>query len=480
MTEFIDTSTENEHTFSRRFPLHVLKWIHSVLVKHEMRTGDPFVLINRRYIDTVLKDPQCIELFAAMNLGFAPEMNFLDTVAWSPQYGLADSLNHQYHRNARLEATTEDIGPANAASAIERRFFMRKTSPLISEDFVRYFSTKIAADWPRDNASFVLDVAVVPILPAADLPGLRELLGPNVNGSEATLRKLTGDFIARIRFGADFRIWVGAEDIGGWSIDEAGLSLDFLVHDWGVKLYERPMSTADKITLAPAEIVSVRNGWSVIVDFDISTLLEAHMAPEFVIEPYVPTRPLGGWSFSHSATASLMDAFVGSGLDDYPTDVRHADFDGLELRAEDGLVLALGRVEGCPVLLRYTGFVFAAHSCKALFERASVHDAAMWSKAAPVKVQMAIKPSDLVGHYILQLLDRSTAIELVIDGRIRDPDGNSIGFWFADRGAVRLFGIPGLRTGLVGQFQRRNNRLHLSGWGWRDIQNAVTFALEMT
>ncbi len=68
LTHFIDLMNETGSTYTRRMHPRVMQWAHSVLVKHKMRTGDPFLLMSRRFVDTILHNSDCNELFAASDL----------------------------------------------------------------------------------------------------------------------------------------------------------------------------------------------------------------------------------------------------------------------------------------------------------------------------------------------------------------------------------------------------------------------------
>lgn len=477
MLEFIDTSSENNHTYTRKLPLHVLKWIHSVLVKHNMRTGDPFSTLDKKYISTVLHNKECIELFSAMNMGFGPEMNFIDTVAMSPQYNLRYSLGHQYYRTPLYEAIESDIGPADNAASIDRKFFMRKTSPVISGPFIKYFSDKVSEDWDRKNTSLVLNATTDDGLPTAMMPGARDLLGDRLAGVTGRLRDLKGQVIADITFGLDGALSAGPDPLGRWNLTEEGLIADFAVHNWGRKVYQRVVSNADTLTLAAAEIASARNAWGVFIDLDLSVLWDAQPAPTWILEPYSLDSHECAWNISHSADASLLRAFGREALEDYPVPVVVAAAGPLEMRQAGDQFFALTQIDQSPVLLKYDGFAFADRAAKAIFERASVEDLALWDDATPTSINIGLQTESIVGRYTLELLDQSRIVTLGADGRILDIDGAPLGWWMTSKAGLQVFGVPGLRSGLAGQFQMVSGALRLSGWGWRDLQNAVTFVL---
>ncbi|WP_342110955.1 hypothetical protein [Methylobacterium sp. SI9] len=472
LTNFVDLMNETGHTYSRRSHPRTIKWIHSVLSRHNLRTGDPFVLMSRRFVDTILTDPGCQELFAACDVGFAPEMNFFDTVSYTPSYGLLYELSHQYFRTATNIASEADVPAASFAAEVQKLLFMRKMLPEVSAPFIRNFADLIVEE--QGCGSFFISARtahqdVAKCLP----PELIDFLPADMVGLRFRLRDLRGQVHFAGSFGVDGTLWHDGDILseGTWQTTSNGISVLF---SWGRKDFEQIATDGSKLILPPSEIVSVRNAWGLFMEIDLKELVSRKPASPVVTAVFTPDQ-VDGWASSFSLESAILSNFEHADPSDYPAAISRPIVSVTEIRHVRGRYLALAEVDGFPALARLHTVSFADGRAAWTWQRASAECLELWKSAISGPASIELRPVDLVGRYEIRAMSALSDIALLADGRIVDATDADLGFWHAEGGAVWFFGIPGLPVARASQFQFNDEGWTLSGWAQQTLAKTVSF-----
>ncbi|RYZ86880.1 MAG: hypothetical protein EOP06_13690, partial [Proteobacteria bacterium] len=364
--EFVDTSAENGFTFSRRADPIQMAWAHKVISQYNFRIGEPFVTLSRRFVSTMLHDDRCIELMAAMNHGFGPEMNAFDTIGMSDQFELEDDFGHLYIRNANITATDEDVEAALSASENENAFFMRKTLPTGSAKFIDFFSKRISEEWPQDDEFYA--TSEPHSLGSASIPSIEEVLSVVEDGAGLSLRDLFDRPLGAYTMHKDGEV----RDLNGhpvikWSVDDNSLILEF---EWGSKKFHRVSAKPGKLVFAPDEIVSAATEWSIFAEVGLGprhlgaqTLIVGN---KITLSDLKKARP---WKISHSEHAALLGSFERLDDPEYPVPVKspNAAMDNLPPLAFHGVAFADQR---CSIVLRSLGTTSSQSSSGSIGPRA--------------------------------------------------------------------------------------------------------------
>lgn len=479
LVEFVDVSSEVGATYTR--PMHpiVQKWTHRVLSQHSLRTGDPFVLMTKEFAKTVLSE-DCVELFAAMNSGFAPEMNFFDTVANSPQYQMNDQLHHCYYRTPDHRAIDSEIGPASFASQVNGRLFARKITPE-SGSFVSFFAAKISSGWDQQEFWAAFPSEKISSLPVAMIPRLMDFIEDRFIGKRCRLRNLFNGDLGFARFDADGQL-VSEEGLpwATWVRTDVGISVDFVVNGWGRRIYEQMATDGEMLILPPSEIVSERNAWSVFFEFDLTDLMSenvsVHVASS-VNPPYLRSRRCTAGA---SCEAVLLGAFAAGADVCYPGTWLESEGMIVERRTSPVGQLWLASLDDFPVLLCLESTSFADGRCVQLLKRASASQVEAWDEAvvlAPSRTS-ALTGDDLVGAYHFVIMEHQWFVSLGGDGSLRDEAGHLIGRWETRESQVWFLGMPGVSVALGTQFSGRDKSWAVSGWAYRKLGDMTTFSLQ--
>jgi len=472
LTQFIDLMNEAGSTYSRRMHPRVMQWAHSVLVKHKMRTGDPFLLMSRRFVDTILHNPDCNELFAASDLGFAPEMNFFDTIAYTPEYGMGNEILHHYFRTETNVGAEKDIPAATFAADVQKLLFMRKMEPDLSGPFIQNFAER--CDEERGAAtSFLAASAEAPSVRACVPPTLFDLLGSDLANLRIRLRDLRGTPHFLGHFGPDGRLVHadGTVSDGTWSVTDSGLSITF---PWGTKTYEQIATDGSLLILPPSEIVSVRNGWSLFLEIDLGDLL-ARRAGRTVLDSALQPSAETSWVASRSWEIALLASLERRDPLGYPAAFSRPGVDVIDLRGGAGQEMALCAVDAYPRLSRLHSVSFADGRAVWVWGRASAECRECWSTADARRPEISLSADDLVGSCRIDTIRGVESVTFLEGGVLASESLSPIGHWFVESGAVWLLGLPGLMIARATQFKRVGGAWSASGWGWSALGKADSF-----
>ena len=484
LMEFVDVSSEAMATYSRRLHPVVERWVHGVLSSHNLRTGDPFILTTPKLAREVHANPECFELFSAMNLGFGPEMNFFDTVAMTPKYGLAGHAEHLYLRTATGLALDSDLRTASHAADVEKRLFIRKTNPLGSA-LTEFFAKKIEAD--RGHADYY--VALIGNqrtgAPTAKRWTPRDLLEDILPGLVAELRDLFSEPFARIVFLAEGMLETAdGVRMGDWSWTASGaLEIVFLNKDWGVKRYGALTANGRRVTLPPEEVVSKYTGWGVFLDIDVFALPSARTDVMPVIDSdcwrdalLAPTVCTG----ASRMEVALLGAFTAEEVLDPPGLWARHDYRFHQLRRLSKRIYVLMDIDGAPVVGRLRQVAYGDSRAAPVLDFGGFDTEDDWRQAAeisPAEAGITFGRANCVGEWTLYLLDSDVSFELTRDSRIRTSDGET-GIWVLREQTLWIVGLSQAPLIVVSQFVWTDNVWTLSGWCSRGLGDLTSFSLK--
>lgn len=478
LTEFVDVATESGATYTRRMHPIVVEHISKVFRRHQMMTGDPFLLMNQRFVETVLTNDDAKELFAAMNPGFAPEMNFFDTVIATPAYGVSGEAGHVYHRNEQSQAATAvDIEPAAFAADAKKRYYMRKMLGEHSKDFIEYFNERASADWDARSYYLSGSVASPSSLPPSTFPSLDQAIVDRLLGRRCMLHNLHGVLLG-VFFLMPGGVAQGEDgtEAARWAFNNGTLSV---VWSWGAKNYRRMTTDGTSLVLVPAEVAEAANNWSLFLRFEIESICATDDMQSSIID--VPDLGIEvgqyEWVGSHLSEASALVSFDRQALEHYPTSAQRHLVTVHEARvAASGDTLCLASVDGFPTLIRLSNVWIADARIRCVFQVACADDHRAWEAAKPGSGQICFSRAHLVGAYRFQTLAGGMEVTLAEDGRLQDEAGRTVGGWFSLPGRILLFGLPGMRVAQAAQLVIRDGRASISGWAWKNLKDLVSFS----
>lgn len=484
LTEFVDVSVESMTTYSRRLHPLVERWNHSVLIKHDLRTGDPFFMTTPKLAREVLTNPDCIELFAVMNTGFGPEMNYFDTIAMTPSYGLQGHVEHLYYRTASGHPGDADIKLASYAADNRRQMFVRKTARE-SVSFVEHFAGRIDA-WRGHESYFVaLTGELSATAPSASVGINREFLEVGLVGRSCRLRTLFGAPLAEAVFQTDgeMRSPTG-ERLGEWRwTDDGGLEISYVRREWGSKTYPFFVSDGVRLTLVPAEIVSVRNLWSVFIDMDLDGWLESPPSGAIIDDNLAMgalERPVMATGASLEE-AALLGAFATEDRPDFCGVWQRHDYSlGLIRRGDDGVFASIS-VDGVPTLGRIARVAYGDSRAVAVLELTTPSIPAIWKPSQSETASenpLGLSASALVGAWRLRLLELDVAFELAGDGRVLTAEGGALGVWTSIGARVWIVGLAEAPIIVASQFVWTSGAWSMSGWCSRTLGDITSFSIE--
>ena len=477
---FVDVSTETRTTFARRHHPTVTKWVHQVLSKYDLRTGSPWVFISHNYVKTALNHPDFPELYSALDLGFAPEMNFFDTVAAS--FDLADDFHHTYHVFPGQSADDAQLPAACVSADRDGLAFIRKTDPETGAELLRLFPQPLFAPDSVDTLHWVTAYGPARAEDYDPRPRLDARLVDRLSGARVCIRDLLGRVRKDARFMPDGRIVdvEGSGQLAGWTFSDNVLTVAYADPAKGVKSYSSIGGGPRSLTLAPAEIVYVGNGWGTFLDFNLEDL---HSDPAVVNIAHIAYEAAlgvrGQWIGAGLADTSLLAALSDPERSSFPTPTIQVDGCIHEFRTSDAGLLALATLDGMPSLLTVKGFAQTRSKCVLELERAGEAELSAWRDFAstePVQ-NSAFTPDDIAGLWTLTTLYGEHALTFHAENWIVDATGAIAGRWFAREDGVQLVGLPGLVFGLADQFRLNRGAWRLSGWAWLNMKDAVTFSL---
>ena len=477
LQELVDLSTEIGATFSRRLHPTVMRWAYSVLMKYQIRTGDPWVYISRKFVDRVLNDEGFDELFTVMNLGFAPEMNFLDTCTAS--FNLYDDISHHFHIVPSEVAT--DIALPQACSAADQlnKSFIRKTDPTESAGLMAFFAERIFEEHVGQGLHWIVAIGEF----AADLDEPRPLIDPALLerfiGRRVDVRDLIGSRITPARFDRGCITAIENESVlATWGLEENTLVVTYADSQLGLKRYERAGGDHRVFTLAPAELVSPLNAWSAFLDFhldDLRTDLDPEKfgsgrAQSALVQP-------SKWTGAATSEPAILSAFADTERFDIPTPTKKVDGGTYALREVDGVLVGLFSLDGYPAFLQVAGFAEARRRTAVHLKSAPLALAARWDEGKPSAVDGVLTRSGICGVWTLDLFEGAREVTLTDDNWITDMEGERTGRWFLREDGLQVLGLDGVRFGLADHIRLEDGAWRLSGWGWRNFKEAVSFVL---
>jgi hypothetical protein len=480
LTSFIDVSSEIGTTYTRRMHPIVSSWVSSVVDRHVLVTGDPFLLMSRTFASTILTDKSCRELFAAMDLGFAPEMNFFDTVMASPQYQMKNQAGHVYHRNdSSAAASALDIPSASFASDMNKRMYMRKMIGAKSAEFIQNFSEKIASDSPIDKYFLAVTVNMTKVAGRETFPSLTQYILECL----LDVRCVAQDFLGKYKHSFFIKPdgIVKSEEFDGdisWSF--SGGVLNIL---WNSRIINYRKFTSDGISLVfvPDEVVSIENNWSIFLKFDLKDICGEG---DFIVS-ILPDISLnlgqieGEWLGSNSRIAAVLTSFDEQEILDYPVAVERKKGIIHEIRQVNGTDIVLASVNGFPSLLRTESRYVANGRCVTVMMAASAEDLDAWDEGYVGGGIVQLWKCDIIGRARVETLSDKLDVEFAPDSSVRDLSGATIGRWLAKPGGLWIFGIKGMRVCLATQFTNCEGIWRFSGWAQKNLKDLVTFSIRL-
>ena len=478
LQEYVDVGTETMSTFVRRLQPATMRWAHSVLCKYDLRTGDPWVYVSRSFADRVMDDPGFDELFSVMNMGFAPEMNYLDTVAAS--FHLETDFYHHF-QILPGEAALDAFLPQTCAGADRSgRAFVRKTDPAGGGELISFFANRILEDhlhaglhWVVADGAFADDEEEP--RPVLDQPLMRGFVGGPVR-----LRDLLNTWGLDCRFEAGrIAATTDGRTVATWRMERGGVTVDFIEPAVGTKRYERPAGDAEHFTLAPAELVGAHNGWSVILEFPLSEMDFSHEASLAGLGrgQSILVRP-ATWTGAGTSDAAILCAFADPDRSSFPTPTLTVQGGVYSMREVQGVLLALCSMDGLPALMEVCGSAQAGRRTGVHLRLASESLAAQWDDGIDSRLDDQLGRANVPGLWRLDVMEGGLIIRLSADNWILSENGARLGRWFLRADGLQILGLTSVRMGLANLIRLECGVWRLSGWGWRSMRDAVTFHLE--
>ena len=478
LQEYVDVGTETMSTFVRRLNPTTMRWAHSVLCKYDLRTGDPWVYVSRRFADRVMNDPGFDELFSVMNMGFAPEMNYLDTVAASFQL-----QNDFYHHFQLLpsEAALDSLLPVTCEGADRSgRAFVRKTDPTTGGGLISFFANRILEDHLGEGLHWVVADGPFADDEGEPRPCLDQFLMQRFVGNPVRIRDLLNNWSLACRLEAN-RI-VALDDgriVASWRVDDAGMSVDFIDPVLGLKHYERPAADAEHFTLVPAELIGAHNGWSAILEFCLSDLSGAGDAAVIGLGQgqSILARP-ARWTGAGTSDAAVLCAFADTDRSSFPTPTTHVLGGVYSVRQIPGALLALCTLDGMPALMEVCGSAQSGQRTAVHLKVASESQASQWDEGTDTQLRDQLFRVEIPGLWRLDVMEGCQIVRLSEDNWIFTEDGARLGRWLLRTDGLQILGLKQVRMGLASQLRLECGTWRVSGWGWRNMKDAVTFHLE--
>jgi hypothetical protein len=476
LQEFVDTSSENGASYSRRLHPLAMTWAHKTLLKYEMRNGSPFIFANRKYTDFIQSDERIPEMFSVMNLGFGPEMNFFDTVAAT--FDLKDDMVHHYVRFPAEDAVDSLLPSICEQADTVGRHFVRKSNPTEGGRVLEFLAQRIFEAEPAGDFHWVGTVvagdAERTLLPVFDEAVLESILDAAV-----TLRDLKGETPQAATLGRDGHIRdKNGASIATWLFEGKGLTVRYESPQWGVKRYERLVSDGRNLTLAPAEMIREQNHWSLFIDIPLSSVRQdpsvTGLGMDRMREVIETPRP---WVGSRNREAAVLCAFTDNEAPIFPAPVAIADGGVYEIRQVDGDYVMLCAVGGDPALLRLSGVAEADGRFAVILSRATQSQADQWDASPHAAPSMRLPIEQIPGRWRLDLLDGSRHVVLNAEGGVLDEQGAVVGGWTLRHDGLQILGLKGLRHAVASQYRWQDGVWSLSGWGWKNLKDLVSFRM---
>jgi hypothetical protein len=478
MTEFVDTATENGTTYARRLHPTVFRWVHSVLKGHDLRTGSPFVTFNKKYAHTILYDPRATELFSAMNLSFGPEMNFFDTVRNTKHYDLEWDMGQMYYRNAEYVATGKYIKEAEEACDYGGKMLVRKTVPE-GADFVDYFAEKNALEL-GDGAYFYAQTEPLVAANSHVVPSVDDIIALLLD-QKMRMRDLHGKVIHddAVLCANGKILDANREGLGYWSKADKGLRLVFDDGVYGEKFYRLFSANSRSLILPPAEIVSLRNRWSLFLEWPLSGLSSTGPVSEVLATPGLDVGATCDWHVAPVADIAMISAMEKQNLTDTPPSVMRVAGTLVAARKLGDDCLALIEVQGAPTLLKLDRVAKTSESAIRVFSPVTTSEAEGWNNASQLSaVNLTRTPDAFHGELRVRVLESEQVYRAEPDGRIlaaTDNDTAVAGRWLVHNHQLWIFGLKDLAIAKVSQTGFTCETVTLCGWGIKNFKDLTTF-----
>ena len=474
----VDVSTEERTTYTRRHHPMVTKWVQDVLSKYDLRVGSNWGCMSHHFVSSALSHPGLPELFSALDLGFAPEMNFFDTIGASLK--LDSDFAHLHHVFAANEALDIETPPACVSADRDEFFFVRKTNPATGAGLIRFFADRIFEDDAGETLHWIVPYGSARSAEGDPRPVLDTHLLDRLAGCRVRIRDLFGRTGVSGRFMADGRVVDFDEtNLASWCFEDGTLRVVYAKQEWGTKAYGKIGGSARALTLAPQELVAIFNQWSAFLEFDLEDLVSDKdvkclaCCPKFEVF-LQPAQWIGAGKSDTALLAALSDAAES----DFPTPTIEANGVIHEIRDSSQGLVALASLDGLPTLLSMTGFSQADGRAMLEFERAGDIEASAWDEARPGPTSFEpLEPSGVVGRWTMTTLYDNYEVDLREDHWICDEQAVVIGRWVVRPDGLQIFGLSGLVIGLADHFRLRRGKWRVSGWGWRNMKDSVTFSL---
>ena len=232
--------------------------------------------------------------------------------------------------------------------------------------------------------------------------------------------------------------------------------------------------------MAPLELVGIGNSWSAFLEFNLEDVFSDPEVTSLAIRPALTRlKTPVTWTGSGNADTALLCSFSdAAAASNFPTPTIEAQGTIHEVRSTESGILALAGLDGFPTLLRVTGFSHAEGRSMLELERANEHEASKWENASTESIpRLELKPSDLVGDWTVKTLYEIQQVRLQEDHWIVNEDGTVAGRWIVRPDGLQILGLNGVIIGLADHVRHRHDTWRLSGWGWRNMKDTVTFSL---
>jgi hypothetical protein len=183
------------------------------------------------------------------------------------------------------------------------------------------------------------------------------------------------------------------------------------------------------------------------------------------------------WIGAAAPEPAILAAFADPNKSDLPTPTVAANGGVFEIRELDGNVGILCSLDGFPTLLQVAGFAEAGQRTAVHLKPASAHFAKLWADARPAALIGSLARTAIAGVWHLDVLEGRTAVVLSEDGYVRGQEAQNLGRWLLRSDGLQLLGLDQVRFGLATALRLQDGAWTLSGWGWRNFKEVISFSL---
>jgi hypothetical protein len=474
LAEFVDTGTEGGATYARGMHPWMMQWVHSVLKTQNLRIGDPFFVASRNYADHLLTNPERFALFAAMNGGLGPEMNFFDTYAWSN--GLQKEFYHLFSRQPIDLVDREAIDPVFDHADSSGHQFVRKITADPGNELLKLLTRRVVDDSAWDSFHWAVAEPDAESKMGNPVPCLDQHLMTSLIGIPLTIRDLLDQHRQPAKLQISGVVTGDNTPLGRWSYESDVLTINFADDRLGTKRYRSIGADAERLTLVPDEIVDVYNGWSAFLEFALANLRNStDVIACLNVEDVLLDRELS-WTGGPKEDSNMLAALASSDRST-PLPVFGHQGQAIEIRGNSAETLVLARIAEQPALLKLRGAARAGTRTIALLSASDPADLEAWHTMPTQHPIYELRTEMVPGSWLLETYEEEREIELHANGTITCSEGDVLGRWLAREDGLLLLGLDQLRIALSTQLRVRDGCWRFSGWAKRNMQEMQSFAL---